>query len=227
MEGNEMGDASFAECCRMLYEIWSILVINFSKCRLTDQGASYLAEVLESDDCKIRSVIIHWNQIKGKGSQAMAKAIKYSHTLLVFDASFNNFGSSSLSKKIIKKAEPLHAAKIEVEQGSQDKNDKLNDSLEGEDDSEFENYTQSSMKWSQTIRKNNVILHLDLSYNNFRKADIIHINEGLRRNHNIMGIHFNGNEATVDELGFVIPGKVWNPGELVCFTRIPRKFSLC
>jgi hypothetical protein len=81
MEGNEMGDLCFAEMCRMIYEVWSLLVINFSKCALTDQGACYLSEVLESDDCKIRSVIIHWNQIKGKGSQALAKAIKYSHTI--------------------------------------------------------------------------------------------------------------------------------------------------
>lgn len=80
------------------------------------------------------------------------------------------------------------------------------------------------MKWSQTIRKNNVLLHLDLSFNNFKRNDIVHLNEGLRRNHSIMGLHFNGNEAVVDELGFVKPGKAWNPGEAALFTRIPRKW---
>lgn len=54
----------------------------------------------------------------------------------------------------------------------------------------------------------------------------MHINEGLKRNHSIMGLHFNGNEATVDELGFVKPGKVWNAGEAACFNRIPRKNNI-
>ena len=33
-----------------------------------------------------------------------------------------------------------------------------------------------------------------------------------------------GNEAKVDELGFVTPERVWNPAENHVFTRIPSKF---
>jgi hypothetical protein len=118
--------------------------------------------------------------------------------------------------------------KIEIETNSHEKkDDRLNDSLEGaEEDNDFEAFSQSAMKWSQTIRKNNVLLHLDLSYNNFKKADVTHMNEGLRRNHSIMGLHFSGNDGTVDELGFVHPGKVFRPGEAMCYQRIPRKFLL-
>lgn len=75
---------------------------------------------------------------------------------------------------------------------------------------EFELYTSSALKWSQTLRKNRVLIHLDLSFNNFKMPDLVIIGEGLKRNHSILGIHFMGDEAKVDELGFIQPEKVWN-----------------
>ena len=62
---------------------------------------------------------------------------------------------------------------------------------------------------------------MDLSFNNFKMPDIQQIGEGLKRNHNILGAHFMGNEAKVDELGFVTPEKVWNGAAYHVFTRIP------
>lgn len=100
LEGNNMGDASIAEICYMVERTFTMLVVNLSKCNISDLGAEYLGHMLESDDLKLRALILHWNNIKGRGSAALAKAIKYNHTLQIFDASFNNFGSSNLARKV-------------------------------------------------------------------------------------------------------------------------------
>jgi hypothetical protein len=49
------------------------------------------------------------------------------------------------------------------------------------------------------------------------------IGEGLKSNHTLLGIHLMGNEAKVDELGFVMPEKTMDSASFHVFTRIPRK----
>lgn len=87
----------------------------------------------------------------------------------------------------------------------------------------LEEYTNSAHKWSQTLRKNRSLIHLDLSFNHYNIPDMQIIGEGLKRNHSILGIHFMGNDCKVDELGFIQPEKVWNAAEYHVFTRIPCK----
>lgn len=50
---------------------------------------------------------------------------------------------------------------------------------------------------------NKSIVHLDLSFNGFRKLELLVMNEGLKENHSIMGLHLLGNEVLPDSLGFV------------------------
>lgn len=82
-------------------------MLNLSKCEITDQGAAFIAEVIGNEDLRLKALIMHWNQVRGRGSSHLAKAIKYNHTLQVFDASFNCFGSSGLAKKIVKRVDPV------------------------------------------------------------------------------------------------------------------------
>jgi hypothetical protein len=51
------------------------------------------------------------------------------------------------------------------------------------------------------------------------------IGEAMSKNHKILGLHLMGNEASVDELGFISPEQVWNAGMAHVFTRIPCKFG--
>lgn len=91
---------------------------------------------------------------------------------------------------------------------------------------DFELYTQSALKWYQTLRRNIQLVHLDMSFNSFKKADMQFIGEAMSKNHKILGLHLMGNEASVDELGFISPEQVWNAGTAHVFTRIPCKHSL-
>ena len=47
----------------------------------------------------LRTLLLHWNRIRGKGSAALAKGIKHNNSLLILDASFNAFGSCPLKRR--------------------------------------------------------------------------------------------------------------------------------
>jgi hypothetical protein len=48
-------------------------------------------------------------------------------------------------------------------------------------------------------------MHLDLSFNKFTFQDTEIMALGLRKNHTIHGLHFEGNEGRIDSLGFLNP----------------------
>ncbi len=59
--------------------------------------------------------------------------------------------------------------------------------------------------WSKAFEFNKNIIHLDLSYNFFDARELSEINEGLNKNHTILGLHIDGNEGWIDSLGFIHP----------------------
>ena len=56
-------------------------------------GAKHLADML-TYNTSLSVLFLHWNNIKGKGSVALAEALTDNDKLLVFDSSFNSFGLS-------------------------------------------------------------------------------------------------------------------------------------
>ena len=99
MEGNEFGDECCRVICEMLRHMNSVLVVNLSKCAITDVGAEYLGILLRSHHSKLKALLIHWNKIMGRGAVHLAKAIENNDCLQIFDASFNSFGSSTLKNR--------------------------------------------------------------------------------------------------------------------------------
>ena len=76
MEGNEIGDEVVKELCEMMMYLRGIQFLNLSKCAITDVGAISLAEVVDTPGMHLRTLLLHWNQIRSKGSIALAKALK-------------------------------------------------------------------------------------------------------------------------------------------------------
>lgn len=62
---------------------------------------------------------------------------------------------------------------------------------------------ESAEAWSKAFQMNDKLLHLDISHNGFDAREITVMNEGLTTNHSILGIHFAGNEGTIDGLGYI------------------------
>lgn len=82
LEGNEMGD----ESCRLMCEMVSKLllpmtVLNLSKCNITCLGADAIAKLLMLKTCRIKSILLHWNKIMGRGSTLLARALEYNEHL--------------------------------------------------------------------------------------------------------------------------------------------------
>lgn len=58
------------------------------------------------------------------------------------------------------------------------------------------------------FKANTGLLHMDLSQCNFNGEDTTIMNEGLKDNHTILGMHMEGNMAQTDTLGFIGPDLV-------------------
>jgi len=59
--------------------------------------------------------------------------------------------------------------------------------------------------FSNMFKVNHYLIHLDISFCNFKAKHAERLNEGLMKNHSILGIHMLGNEAEVDGHGFIRP----------------------
>jgi Leucine-rich repeat (LRR) protein len=66
-------------------------------------------------------------------------------------------------------------------------------------------YEEYAEKWSRMFQKNRSLVHVDLSHNKIREIDCEIIAEGLKGNHVVLGLHFQGNFGTIDHLGFMEP----------------------
>lgn len=66
-------------------------------------------------------------------------------------------------------------------------------------------------------------MHVDLSFNSLNVDDIKVMGDGLNENSTILGIHLMGNQAKVDEKGFIHPDKNPDISTYHVFTRLPCK----
>jgi Leucine Rich repeat len=80
-EGNEIGDETCRVLCEMIMDMRTIQALNLSKCEITDLGATFLAEIIDTPGLQLRSLLLHWNKIRVKGSLALAKSVKRNNTL--------------------------------------------------------------------------------------------------------------------------------------------------
>lgn len=117
---------------------------------------------------------MHWNLIKGKGSVAIAKAIKRNSTLQIFDASFNAFGSATLRPK-----KKVRKGNESARKRSLSKTPRGGETAREEDDKN-EKYTQSAYKWARALSLNKTLIHIDFSFNSFKVDDIRVIGEQLK-----------------------------------------------
>ncbi|CDW87404.1 UNKNOWN [Stylonychia lemnae] len=219
-EGNLMGDECCKEICSGIVQSLHLKILNLSKNNLTDVGAQYISEVLSFEGNLMTSLLLHWNKIRSKGAILLAKALRSNYTLQIFDASFNSFGTGHHKEiKQGKLSQYLDENKI---QQSSKKDNKLPLDSARILQSQYEPYTNAAWKFMKAFASNKRLAHVDLSFNSFKREDIKIIGEGLKNNHTILGIHMLGNDAEVNQLGFV-DGFKKEDNHLMghVFTRIP------
>lgn len=53
------------------------------------------------------------------------------------------------------------------------------------------------------LKKNKILMHLDLSHNNLSELFCQEIQSRILKNHTLFGLHLEGNSGSVDSLGFI------------------------
>ena len=214
LEKNNLGNNNTKKIIKAVYEYLEIKIkyLNFAQNLLNDEISTDLT-ILLNKCIYLNVLILYQNQFTNQGAGLMMSEIKKHSNLKILDFSWNLIGTN-LTDEIPTLDELVKAsAKSEVKKNFD--NAYLNELIftmqfrrpgtlspvrVGSKVSYF-----TSQLCELFHNKNTELLHLDISYNNINTVDAKAISEHIKDNHTILGIHVDGNDMWVDELGFVHP----------------------
>jgi len=182
-------------------------VLNLAKNAITDVGAEKMGLFL-AQNSSIKDLNLYWNKIRAKGGMAIAEGLQKNKTLKMLNVSWNQVGLGKVVKDLQEKEmkkmvkDLLKSKKItfEAENYEEELQKAIEEVLKQQKDLNEEVIGRS---WGQALRDNKVLIHLELSYNNFSLGACTEIQRLIKRNHTLFGIHMNGNCCTVDPKGFI------------------------
>ena len=214
LESNNLGNNNSRKIVNAIQQNLDIKIkyLNLGQNILNDEIAPDLALLINK--CHYLNVLIlYQNQFMNQGAGLMMSEIKNHTSLKILDLSWNLIGTN-LTDEIPTLDELIKASSKQ----EQKKN--------------FDNAYLNELKYTMQFRrpgtlspvrigskvsyftsqlcelfhnKNIELVHLDISYNNINAVDAKAISEHIKDNHTILGIHVDGNDMWVDELGFVYP----------------------
>jgi len=179
--------------------------INLGQNNLNDLCAFGLANLVEK--CVfLKVLILYWNSIRNHGASMIVNKMKKHFELKFFDISWNLIGNSLLDSV---------PSKEELEKSNKESKNFVNAELNEIRSMDFTPFKKKLNPLKSSIspfakelgelfkEKSSELIHLDFSHNNIGYADSVHISEEVKNNHIILGIHCDGNELMIDELGFM------------------------
>lgn len=191
MSNNFVGE----RCIQTLVELLKnrscrLQVLHLENDKLTDAVVKRLCKGLGSNNSLLELNLAR-NNISSIGVIGISEYIKYTNTLQKLDLHWNKISGEEAKAfcKSLQQNESLRVLDLSWNSLSNPRNNNCSQSL------------------SDALRDHPSLFHLDISYNNFKAEDAHILAEGLKSNHKIFGIHMDGNEATVDPLGFVYQNK--------------------
>ena len=187
-----------------------IRYLNLAKNILDDDVSNELSFLIKK--CELLNVLIlYQNQFTNLGAGLLMSQLKKHPRIKILDLSWNLIGTN-LTDEVPTLDELIKANKNQ--------------------NNHFDNAYLNELKYTLQFRKNNStsperigsfvsyftnqlcelfhnkdteLLHLDISYNNINTLDSKAISENVKDNHTILGIHVDGNDMYIDELGFIYP----------------------
>mmetsp|Transcript_101952 Transcript_101952/g.186148 ORF Transcript_101952/g.186148 Transcript_101952/m.186148 type:complete len:1297 (-) Transcript_101952:61-3951(-) len=177
LEGNLIGDFAVEELCNVLdHQCPQLEGLGLARCNI---GANLRGGTAIGGYLSLAHQLskldLHWNSLHGEGARALLKGV-YA----------NGVESNG-------KLRGLNLAWNRLGSGSQP------DSTKKREAGKVAKVLSSVFQDGQTL------FHLDLSYNGIDAEDCAVLAGGLLKNHTLFGIHLIGNEATLDDFGFVVP----------------------
>ena len=214
LEKNNLGNNNSRQIIKSVYDNLEIKIkyLNLAQNILNDEISTDLTILINK--CRYLNVLIlYQNQFTNQGAGLMMSEIKKHNNLKILDLSWNLIGTN-LTDELPTLDELIKA------------------SSKSETKKNFDNAYLNELKFTMQFRrpgtlspvrigskvsyftsqlcelfhsKTTELLHLDISYNNINAVDAKAISEHIKDNHTILGIHVDGNDMWVDELGFVYP----------------------
>jgi hypothetical protein len=181
----------------------ALRVLRLEALRLTDASTEVLMEALSNCDL-LQELVLARNMIGDAGAASLSQFVKSTGTLQKLDLHWNQIRGEGAKKLIRSLAESEALRVLDLSWNALASPAKSN-CAEG---------------LSRLFKKHKQLYHVDLSHNLFSEADCTTIQQGLLANHTIMGLHLDGNEASVDALGFLGKRGVFNPGSGHIFMRL-------
>ena len=214
LEANNLGNNNSKKIVNAICQYLDIKIkyLNLGQNLLNDEIASDLA-ILVNKCHYLNVLILYQNQFTNQGAGLMMSEIKNHTFLKILDLSWNLIGTNLTDE--IPTLDELVKASAKQEQKKNFDNAYLN---ELKYTMQFRRPgTLSPVRVGSKVsyftsqlcelfhNKSIELLHLDISYNNINSVDAKAISENIKDNHTILGIHVDGNDMWVDELGFVFP----------------------
>ena len=211
LESNHLGNDNVIKITDSIVKniFTKLKYINLGQNNLDDNAALNISQLVSK--CEILTVLIlYQNQLGNKGAGLIMSEIKKHNRIKILDLSWNLIGNN-LTDELPNLEELTSAVKDEKNHFDNAYLNELKISMQ------FRKQSLSPVKSNNKVsyftnelcelfhNKNTELLHLDISYNNLNYIDSNAISENIKDNHTILGIHVDGNNMWVDELGFVYP----------------------
>jgi hypothetical protein len=201
LEANSLGNELVIQVIDSLVNnlFYKLRYINFGQNNIDDHVAPAIAQLIERCE-NLQALILYWNQIRNYAASLIVSKIKKHQYMKFFDISWNLVGDCLVDNELNKIAEVKNTLNIEL--------NRLNmTGPKGKKINVVKNSISAFAKELGELFKERTcgLIHLDISHNNIGIIDTAHICEEVKANHSILGIHCDGNEMTIDELGFIYP----------------------
>jgi hypothetical protein len=207
LEANCLGNTNIGSVCSSISKSIpeKIKYLNFAQNNLNDQSSLSISQMVELCT-NLQVLILYFNQFKNTGAAMIVNKIKKHVEMRVFDISWNLIGSNLQEYPT---REEL--TKINKNSNSEFNNAELTElkcSMEFNSKKKLSPLKNEVSKFAKELgemfkEQYCDLIHLDISHNNIGYVDAEHISNEVKANHLILGIHVDGNEMIIDELGFI------------------------
>ena len=206
---NLISKESMPSICSMLVSCRSMRVFRLNGNKIDNKSAAELIKTL-CGHLELRILDLAWNNIgeelvQKPSFQAIANAHKDDkpepkiYPAFELERVGKTLKVEPLTNPFLEKVDNKNQSKDNKEEETNKKKKKEPLKIPKKEPSEF------AKKLGEYFHKPLALIHLDISHNNLTKEDCELISNEIKDNHYIMGIHVDGNEMSIDSLGFIHP----------------------
>jgi len=180
---NALGDGIVEELCNNIEQCHALEGLGLANCGIgTSPRGGIALGILLSTCRELRSLDLHWNSLHGTGGNAFLRGL--------YDNGLEGCGKlRRLDLAFNRLGSGLHT----------------DDAITKESD-------RNAKVLASVFQDCSTLFHLDISHNAFTADECSTLANGLLHNHTLFGLHMVGNDATIDDLGFVVPSTRRQPG---------------